>query len=154
MADTSSKDKGLENYKVWSIRAKAVLIQDNTLYNTGNKTNIPLNGITQEGIFNTVNILDYSQLKRHIKSLYKAIGKSNIINTVKEAPNGDFAIDSGATIHTTCNRDYYTTYRPINKVVKWGKASCLTVKGQGTIRFQYKTTGIIEVLENVLYIPE
>ena len=65
-----------------------------------------------------------------------------------------FIIDSAATINTVSNKNYFYSYKEVNKTVSWGKATHLKVKGQGNILIKYQDTGKIYLIKDVFYIPE
>jgi len=66
----------------------------------------------------------------------------------------DFILDSGASVHTVCKREYLVNLKTISKTVAWGNASTLTVKTCGDVNLQFKDTGETLVLRDVLLIPD
>ena len=66
----------------------------------------------------------------------------------------DFILDSGASVHTVCKKEYPVNIKSISKTVAWGNASSLTVKTCGNVHLQFQDTGETLVLRDVLLIPD
>jgi hypothetical protein len=93
-------------------------------------------------------------LETDIQSLPSYVVNKTVLTAFPSSKNNKFIIDSGATVNTICNKDWFTIYQEINTTVKWGEASTILVVGKGTIHIQYIDTGIIETYKDVYYIPQ
>ena len=77
---------------------------------------------------------------------------SSSYNTKNEI---SFILDSGATIHTCCNKNLFSSNNSTTTSIKWGNTNeTIKASGVGSISLVFTSTNQKVVLENVLYIPE
>jgi Reverse transcriptase (RNA-dependent DNA polymerase)/gag-polypeptide of LTR copia-type/Integrase core domain/GAG-pre-integrase domain len=101
--------------------------------------------ITSENNFNnnTNNIID------PINTIYIS-NKSNINSN----NFNKFVLDTAATKHIICNKEFFSEFKSCNKVVNWGQAKSINIKGIGSIYIRFKDNNKIFLLKNCLYMPE
>jgi hypothetical protein len=107
---------------------------------------IQVNIITtpENKINNTNNPLE--PLKSNLDQVFISNTKSN--NLTK------FVLDTAATKHIICNKSYFTDFRECSKLVNWGSAKSIIIKGIGNVYIKFKDFNKSFLLKNCLYMPE
>ena len=110
---------------------------------------------------NNLNIDTNTQLDKLISSIeYLSLEKTNIdnikvLNTLANNNyTANFILDCAATRHVISNKDYFSSIKPCNKLVNWGKAKSINIKGIGNVIISFIDTKLKCILKNCLYIPE
>ena len=65
-----------------------------------------------------------------------------------------FVLDTAATKHICCNTSYFNEFKTCNKLVSWGKAKQINIKGYGDILIKSIINNKIYKLKDCLYMPE
>ena len=65
-----------------------------------------------------------------------------------------FALDTAATKHICCDLSYFSNFKTCNKIVNWGKAKQISVKGYGNILIKSNINNKKYMLKDCLYMPE
>ena len=66
----------------------------------------------------------------------------------------NFILDTGATSHIVCKREYFSTFNVCTKTVSWGNAKSININGIGDINVIFKHTNKTHKLKNCLYMPQ
>jgi hypothetical protein len=78
-----------------------------------------------------------------------------LATTVPNKSNIDFILDSGASVHTCCNKELFSSLDTTNTFITWGKSgNSISARGVGKIKLLFTETGQEVTLTNVLYVPE
>jgi hypothetical protein len=78
----------------------------------------------------------------------KYVNNLNINNKSK------FALDIAATKYIICNKAFFTDFKDCNKVVNWGEAKSIYIKGIKNVYIKFKNFNKSFLLKNCLYMPE
>ena len=65
-----------------------------------------------------------------------------------------FALDTAATKHICCDLSYFSNFKTCNKIVNWGKAKQISIKGYGNILIKSNINNKKYMLKDCLYMPE
>ena len=65
-----------------------------------------------------------------------------------------FILDTGATSHIICKREYFTSFNVCTKTVKWGNAKSININGIGDVQVIFKNNNKKHQLKDCLYMPE
>ena len=68
----------------------------------------------------------------------------------------EFVLDSGASIHTCSNIEFFNSIKPTNTTIKWGNntSSYIKASGIGDISLFFNSTNTPVTIKDVLYVPE
>lgn len=76
------------------------------------------------------------------------------ISNIKNNNITKFVLDTAATKHIICNKAYFTDFRECSKLVNWGSAKSIIIKGIGNVYIKFKDSNKSFLLKNCLYMPE
>ena len=112
-------------------------------------TDITDNNITDSLIDKLIPTLNY------ITGNKSSIEEVKVFNTqTNNNYTTNFILDCAATRHIVTNRDYFDSFNTCNKLVSWGNAKSINIKGVGNITIYFIDTKIKCVLKNCPYVPE
>jgi hypothetical protein len=104
------------------------------------------------------NLINNSDLESPTKSFHtKRNNKQQVIKStanLARKPNTNFILDCAATKNIIASKEFFSEFHACNKIVRWGNAKSITVKGYGNVYVQFKDTKIKHLLRNCLYMPE
>jgi hypothetical protein len=75
-------------------------------------------------------------------------------NNIIIKSNSRFALDTAATKHIICNKAFFTDFKECNKVVNWGEAKSINIRGIGNVYIKFKDFNKAFLLKNCLYMPK
>ena len=109
---------------------------------------------------NNENITDPS-LDKLIPTLNNLTSKKTSIEEIKvfniQTNNNytaNFILDCAATRHIITNKNFFISFQQCNKLVSWGNAKSINIKGVGNVNIHFIDTKIKCTLKNCLYMPE
>eukprot|EP00052_Salpingoeca_macrocollata_P029828 m.307283 g.307283 ORF g.307283 m.307283 type:complete len:1084 (-) comp23022_c5_seq5:1469-4720(-) len=82
---------------------------------------------------------------------------SKVLPSRPAGPSVRICVDTGATHHVFCRREYFRELRPCSKVVRFGNSTSTPVAGIGTVPLAFTTASgkvFNVVLTDVLFMPE
>jgi hypothetical protein len=126
--------------------------------NSQNTSNSNALNSSQNG--NSINnsIANHSTMDTSNSAEYSSTSEYNLhfIHQVSKAFNpNEWIIDSGGSIHISCEESYFSELQPIKQTIQWGNnAKSLVSTGRGTIKAIIPSTNRTVTISNVLYIPE
>ena len=65
-----------------------------------------------------------------------------------------FALDIAATKHICCDLLYFSNFKTCNKIINWGKAKTISIRGYGNILIKSNINNKKYMLKDCLYMPE
>jgi hypothetical protein len=76
------------------------------------------------------------------------------ISNIKNNNITKFVLDTAATKYIIYNKAYFTDFRECSKLVNWGSAKSIIIKGIGNIYIKFKDSNKSFLLKNCLYMPK
>jgi hypothetical protein len=104
-----------------------------------------------------INITSYTPLNNitnnKVDFVNNFVFTSNNNNIIIKS-NTRFALDIAATKHIICNKAFFTNFKECNKVINWGKAKSINIRGIGNVYIKFKDFNKAFLLKNCLYMPK
>ena len=70
------------------------------------------------------------------------------------ANSTSFVLDIAATKYIICDKSFFSDFQVCDKIVNWGQAKSIAIRGIGSIYIKFRDYNKIYVLKNCLYMPE
>jgi hypothetical protein len=70
------------------------------------------------------------------------------------ANSTSFVLDIAATKYIICDKSFFSDFQVCDKIVNWGQAKSIAIRGIGSVYIKFRDYNKIYVLKNCLYIPE
>ena len=70
------------------------------------------------------------------------------------ANKSKFILDTAATKHIVCDRQYLSNYRECNKIVRWGNAKSIQINGFGDLYLKFSSNSKVYLLKDCFYMPQ
>ena len=78
---------------------------------------------------------------------------NQVLNLDHYDPEITWYLDSGATRHICADKTLFTSLKPCETTLNWGKISKTQATGIGTVRLKFASTGQIATISDCLYLP-